>query len=164
MPFESQTEPQTGRPVDSRENMLVVGERRFADGYVARAHKAALHHSGGRPFSSFAGAAWHAFRTSPVYESIARVEIQPNEPASSDKARRSWMNRKNASAAIGSDRPGRATRCCFRLPRIFNLIGLVGASGKGPDRRASAEKSPTGAPCHDRDHPGRIVAFAIIPR
>lgn len=85
MSFEPQLEPQTGRPVDGRGNMIALGDRRsFMDVWrVLMKQRLTIL---AVTLLCLAAAAWHAFRTAPVYESIARVEIKPNQLASSDRA------------------------------------------------------------------------------
>jgi succinoglycan biosynthesis transport protein ExoP len=85
MSLEPQAESQTGRPVDGRGNMLVLGERRSLMDMWRVLMK--------QRFTILvvtllcvAAAAWHTFRTVPVYESVGRVEIKPNSLASSDQA------------------------------------------------------------------------------
>jgi len=85
MSLEPQAESQTGRPVDGRGNMLVLGERRsLMDMWrVLMKQRFTIL---AVTLLSVAAAAWHAFRTVPVYESVARIEIKPNVLASSDQA------------------------------------------------------------------------------
>ena len=85
MSLEPQAESQTGRPVDGRGNMLVLGERRsLMDMWrVLMKQRFTIL---AVTLLSVAAATWHAFRTVPVYESVGRVEIKPNALASSDQA------------------------------------------------------------------------------
>jgi succinoglycan biosynthesis transport protein ExoP len=84
MSFDLQAEPQMERPVDGRENMLVFNERRsLMDMWrvLTKQRFTIL----AVTLLSVAAAAWVAFRTAPVYESVARIEIKPNTLASSDQ-------------------------------------------------------------------------------
>ncbi len=85
MSFEPQVEPQTGRPVDGRGNMIALGDRRsFMDVWrVLMKQRLTIL---AVTLLCLAAAAWQAFRTAPVYESVARVEIKPNQLGSSDQA------------------------------------------------------------------------------
>ena len=77
MSLEPQAEPQTGQPVDGRRNMLASGERRsLIDVWrVLMKHRWIIL---AVTLLSVAWAAWHTFRTAPVYESVAHIEIKPN--------------------------------------------------------------------------------------
>ena len=77
MSLEPQAEPKSGQQVDSQANFLALGERRSLMDVWRVLTKQRL--------TIFvvtilfvAAAAWHAFRTPPVYESVSRVEIKPN--------------------------------------------------------------------------------------
>ncbi len=77
MSLEVQAEPQSAQPVDSQANFLASGERHsLMDMWrVLTKHRLAI-----LVVTTLfvAVAAWHAFRTPPVYESVSRVEIKPN--------------------------------------------------------------------------------------
>ena len=83
---------------------------------------------------SVAGATWHAFRTVPVYESVARVEIKPNALASSDVANVVFVETPLQSEVnvLKSD------SVLFQTAENLHLNGMVGAgdqmSGAGNRR------------------------------
>ena len=77
MSLEPQAEPQSGQPVDSQANLLALGERRsLMDVWRVLTKQRLTILTVTILF--VAAAAWHAFRTPPVYESVSRVEIKPN--------------------------------------------------------------------------------------
>jgi len=79
-----QAEPQAGQPVESRANMPALSERRsLIDVWrVLMKHRLTIV---AVTLVSVAVGAWHAFRTPPVYESVARIEIKPNELGGADQ-------------------------------------------------------------------------------
>src|SRR5208283_2746781 len=77
MSLEPQVGPQSGQPVDSQANFLALGERRnLMDVWRVLTKQRLTILTVTILF--VAAAAWHAFRTPAVYESVSRVEIKPN--------------------------------------------------------------------------------------
>ena len=77
MSLEPQAEQQPAQPVDNQANVPAMGEHRsLMDVWrVLSKHRLLILVV---TILFVAAAAWHAFRTPPVYESVARVEIKPN--------------------------------------------------------------------------------------
>jgi len=135
MPLEPLAESQTGRPVDGRGNMLVLGERRsLMDMWrVLMKQRFTIL---AVTLLSVAGAAWHAFRTVPVYESVGRVEIKPNALASSDQA--SVVQEYVESPLQSEMNILESDSVLFQTAESLHLNRLVGAS----ESASSAEITP----------------------
>jgi capsular exopolysaccharide synthesis family protein len=77
MSLEPQAGAQTGQPVDNPTTIISQGERSLMDVWrVLMKRRLTIV---AVTLLSLAAAAWHAFRTPPVYETLSRVEIKPSQ-------------------------------------------------------------------------------------
>ena len=77
MSLEPQAEAQTGPPVENPTTIVSQGERSLMDLWrVLMKRRLTIV---AVTLLSLAAAAWDAFRTPPVYETVSRVEIKPSQ-------------------------------------------------------------------------------------
>ena len=77
MSLEPQAGAQTGQPVENPTTIISQGERSLMDVWrVLMKRRLTIV---AVTLLSLAAAAWHAFRTPPVYETVSRVEIKPSQ-------------------------------------------------------------------------------------
>jgi capsular exopolysaccharide synthesis family protein len=82
MSLEPQAEAQLGQPVENSSIMISRGERSLMDVWrVLMKRRLTIV---AVMLLSLAAAAWHAFRTPPVYETASRIEIKPSQMGGSE--------------------------------------------------------------------------------
>ena len=84
MSLEPQSGAPTGPPVENPTTIISPAERSLMDLWrVLMKRRLTIV---AVTLLSLAAAAWHAFRTPPVYETVSRVEIKPNQVANGEMA------------------------------------------------------------------------------
>lgn len=126
---EPNSEPKTSQSIDGQARNLVLGERRSLMDVWRVLTKQRFTILTVTIFC-FAAAAWYAFRTPPVYETISRIEIEPNEFAANDLAavfaEDSGTNSLQTQVRVlGSD------SVLFQTARSLNLLQLIRGNKKG---------------------------------
>jgi capsular exopolysaccharide synthesis family protein len=76
MSLEPQAEAQTGQPLENPTNIVARGERSLMDLWRVLMKRRLIIVA--VTLFAIAAAAWHAFRTPPVYETASRIEIKPS--------------------------------------------------------------------------------------
>jgi polysaccharide biosynthesis transport protein len=143
MTLELTSEPQAGQPGEVQPRNLVLSERRSLMDVWRVLMKQRFTILTVTIFS-FAAAAWYAFRTPPVYETVSRIEIEPNEFASSDLAA-IFAEDEGANSLQTQVRVLESDSVLFQTAQNLNLIHLVrkGKKGQPNTSNASTEVSPT---------------------
>jgi capsular exopolysaccharide synthesis family protein len=142
MSLEPKAEPQAGQPVESQTRNLVLGERRSLMDVWRVLSK--------QRFTiltvtvlSFAAAAWYAFRTPPVYETVSRIEIEPNQFASGDFTSL-FAEDEGANSLQTQVHVLESDSVLFQTAQNLNLIRLVrgGKKGQTNSSTSSADVTP----------------------
>jgi succinoglycan biosynthesis transport protein ExoP len=144
MSFEVQAEPQNGQPVDGRANALSINDRRSLIDLWRVLSKQRLIVLTVTLFC-VALAAWYAFRTPPTYESVARIEIDPNGPMGSDLSSAFTAEEEDLSSLQTEIHVIESDSVLFQTAQNLNLIRLVRQGGKkdqGGAATSSAEITP----------------------
>lgn len=139
MSLEPQVEPQNGQPVEGRANALALSERRSLMDLWRVLTKQRLTILTVTIFF-VAAAAWYAFRTPPVYESVGHIEIKQNESSNEDlvgllEGGGGTDLLQTEVHVIGSD------SVLFQTAQALNLIRLVRAPGKNGQPAAPSSSS-----------------------
>ncbi|MGO8759788.1 MAG: GumC family protein [Terracidiphilus sp.] len=142
MSLEHQAEPQGGQQVENRAMVPPTGERRSLMDVWRVLTK--------QRFTiltvtvlSIAGAAWYAFRTPPVYESVSHVEISPQESGATD-IWSLWAEEANSSSQLQTQlHVLESDSVLFQTAQSLNLLRLVRAPNrKSADSSSSGEATP----------------------
>ena len=134
MPLEPKAEPQAGQPLESQPRNLVLGERRSLMDVWRVLTKRRFTILAVTIFS-LSAAAWYAFRTPPVYETVSRIEIEPNQFASGDFTSL-FAEDEGANSLQTQMRVLESDSVLFQTAQNLDLIRLVrGAKMARPIRR-----------------------------
>ena len=122
MSLEPQAEAQSGQPVENPSIIISRGERSLMDVWrVLMKQRLTIV---AVTLLSLAAAAWHAFRTPPVYETASRIEIKPNQMGNGSEMELVWESEdpielQTEVQVIQSD------SVLFQAAQSINLVSLV---------------------------------------
>ncbi len=159
---EPASEPQAGQPGEGQPRNLILGERRSLMDVWRVLTKQRFTILTVTIFS-FAGAAWYAFRTPPTYETISRIEIEPNEFAGNDMAAL-FEEDEGANSLQTQVRVLESDSVLFQTAQNLNLIRLVRSNKKGQANPTASSTEVT--PRERRALVGLIrggLSVAIVP-
>jgi polysaccharide biosynthesis transport protein len=142
MSLEPKAEPQAGQPTDVPARTLALGERRSLMDVWRVLTKQRFTILTVTVFS-FAAAAWYAFRTPPVYETVSRIEVEPNEFAGSDLAALFAEEDEGANALQTQVHILESDSVLFQTAQNLDLERIVRKDKKGQkDSLAPVEITP----------------------
>lgn len=143
MSLEPKAEPQAGQQVEFQPRTLSLGDRRSLMDVWRVLTKQRLTILTVTIFS-VAASAWYAFRTPPVYETVSRIEIEPNEFAGSDLAAIFASEDEGTNALQTQMRVLQSDSVLFQTAQDLNLIGMVrgGKKNESDSSASSAEATP----------------------
>jgi len=142
MSFEPKAEQQAGQPVEAQPRTLAPGERRSLMDVWRVLMKQRFTIVAVTIFS-FAAAAWYAFRTPPVYETVSSIEIEPNEFAGSDLAAIFAEEDEGANALQTQMRVLESDSVLFQTAQDLDLVRLIRGGKRGQsDSSAPGEVTP----------------------
>jgi capsular exopolysaccharide synthesis family protein len=120
MSLEPQAGAQTGQPVENPTAIISRGERTLMDVWRVlmkqRLTVVAV------TLLSIAVAAWHAFRTPPVYETVSRVEIKPNQMGHGEME---LMDEEDATALQTEVEVIQSDNVLFQAAQSIGLLRMV---------------------------------------
>jgi polysaccharide biosynthesis transport protein len=141
MIVEHQAEPQPGAPLESRPTNIAFGERRtLMDVWrVLTKQRIAIITV---TVLFVAAGVWYAFRTPPVYESVSRIEIKPNEFAGNDLLGY-FEEQDEASESLATEvRILQSDSVLYQTAQALNLIHRVRGPSKNGAGGSMAEVTP----------------------
>jgi polysaccharide biosynthesis transport protein len=142
MSLEPQAAPQNGQPAEVPTNLIAIGERSLMD--VWRVLTKQRFTILAVTVLSVAAAAWHAFRTPPVYETVSRIEIKPSQIGGTESLELEAVEDQTALdtevQVIQSD------SVLFQAAQTLGLIRLVRKNGGKNGSEESASSSPITIP------------------
>jgi polysaccharide biosynthesis transport protein len=141
MTLEQQAEPQAGLPTENAAQAPLMGERRSLMD-VWRILTKRRFTIIGVTLLFVAIAVWYAFRTAPVYESVSRIEIKPNEFASGDLLGMFEAADEATEALQTEVRILQSDSVLFQTAQTLNLVRLIRAGKKSASGGSSAEITP----------------------
>lgn len=142
MSLEQQAENNGNHPVEGRANAVPLGERRsLMDVWRVLTKQrftiltvTAL---------AVAISAWYAYHTAPVYESVASIEIEPNQIASGDPMASLEAEGLNDTALQTEVHVLESDSVMFQTAQTLNLLPLVRAGEKNDKNGAAPSGEPT---------------------
>ena len=162
MPQIQHRSPRQGNPGEGQPRNLVLGERRSLMD-VWRVLTKQRFTILAVTVLSFAGAAWYAFRTPPVYETVSRIEIEPNEFAANEMEAL-FAEDEGTNSLQTQVRVLESDSVLFQTAQNLNLIRLV--RGNKKDQTNSQASSNEVTPSERRVLVGMIrggLSVAIVP-
>ena len=139
MILEHQPEPQPSQPIDPRPANAPFGERRsLMDVWRVLTKQRFTIISVTILF--VAAAVWYAFRTPPVYESTARIEIRPNEFGNGDLLGLFEAEDEAAEGLQTEIHILQSDSVLFQTAQALNLLSVI--RGNKDDRGSSAPPTP----------------------
>jgi polysaccharide biosynthesis transport protein len=135
MILEHQPESQPTQPAEPRQGNVPLGERRSLMD-VWRVLTKQRYTIITVTVLSVAGAVWYAFRTPPVYESVSRIEIKPNEYSGSDILGLFTAEDEAAEVLQTEVHILQSNTVLFQTAQALNLMRLVRPQGKSGDPNA----------------------------
>jgi capsular exopolysaccharide synthesis family protein len=160
MSLEPQSGAQTGEPVENPTTIISQGERSLVD--VWRVLSKRRYTVLAATVLCFAAAAWHAFRTPPVYETVSRVEIKPNQMANGEMA---LMGEDDPAALQTEMQVIQSDAVLFQAAQSINLVSLV-RQNHGKNGAGQSESSAPITPLERRAMLGIIkegLSISILP-
>jgi capsular exopolysaccharide synthesis family protein len=138
MSVEPQAEAVTGQPVENPTAIISRSERSLIDVWrVLMKRRLTIV---AVTLLSLAAAAWHAFRTPPVYETVSRVEIKPSQMSNPEMA---LFGDEDATALQTEVQVIQSDSVLFQAAQGLGLIRLVRPNrGKNGESTASAPIAP----------------------
>jgi len=131
MSLEPEAGAQTGQP-EENPTILATGERSLIDVWrvLVKQRLTVL----AVMLLSLAVAAWHAFRTPPIYETISRVEIKPNQMANGELE---LLEEEDATALQTEVQVIQSDAVLYQAAQSIGLPRLLSKNGVLPDRHTT---------------------------
>jgi capsular exopolysaccharide synthesis family protein len=160
MSLEPQAGAQTGQPVENQTTIISQGERSLMDLWrVLMKQRLTIL---AVTLLSLAVAAWQAFRTPPVYETVSRIEIKPNQAANGEMA---LMGEDDPAALQTEVQVIQSDTVLFQAAQSINLVSLV----RQNNGKNGAGQSESSAPITPRERRRMIeimkggLSITILP-
>src|SRR5208337_1279204 len=160
MSLEPQAGAQMGQPVENPTTIISQGERSLID--VWRVLSKRRYTVLAATVLCFAAAAWHAFRTPQVYETVSRVEIKPNQLANGEMA---LMGEDDPAALQTEVQVIQSDAVLSQAAQSINLVSLV-RQKNGKNGAKQLESSAPITPSERRAMIGIIksgLSITILP-
>jgi succinoglycan biosynthesis transport protein ExoP len=141
MIVEHQAEPQPGAPIENRPINIPVGERRsLMDVWRVLTKQRITIITVTVLF--VAAAVWYAFRTPPVYESVSRVEIKPNQFMGNDLLG-FFEAQDEASDYLATEvRILQSDSVLYQTAQALNLLNMIRGASRNSPAVSKAEVTP----------------------
>jgi polysaccharide biosynthesis transport protein len=159
MSLEPQAGAPTGQPFDNPTPIISQSERSLMDLWRVLTKRRLTIVA--VTLLSLAAAAWDAFRTPPVYETVSRVEIKPNQVASSEMA---LMGEDDPAALQTEMQVIQSDTVLYQAAQSINLVSQVRSNGKN-----GARQSQSSAPITPQERRAMIgimkrgLSISILP-
>ena len=160
MSLEPQAGAPTGQPVENPTPIISPGERSLMDLWrVLMKRRLTIV---AVTLLSLAAAAWDAFRTPPVYETVSRVEIKPNQVANGEMA---LMGEDDPAALQTEMQVIQSDTVLFQAAQSINLVSQL-RQNNGKDGAGQSQSSAPITPLERRAMIGmmkRGLSITILP-
>ncbi len=157
MSLEPQAGAQNGLPVENPTSIISIGERSLMDVWRVLMKQRLVVVA--VTLLSIAAAAWHAFRTPPVYQTSSRIEIKSNSGGNGPES--FWAEEDPTTELQTEVEVIRSDKVLFQAAQSINLIRLV--------RQNSAREAASSAPITSQERSAMIgimkggLSVTIVP-